>query len=473
MSLALGTRLGPYEVTAQIGVGGMGEVYRATDTNLARQVAIKVLPEAVAADAERLARFQREAKSLAALNHPNIAAIYGLEKSAGTTALVMELVEGPTLADRIARGPIPLDEALPIAKQIAEALEAAHEQGIIHRDLKPANIKVRPDGTVKVLDFGLAKAMDPTAAPVADRRRLVADDHLARDDASVGHDPRHRRLHDARSRRVARPVDKRADIWAFGCVLYEMLTGRRAFAGEDVSDTLAAVLRAEPDWSGCQRPFPPVLRTYLQRCLNKDPRQRIGDMQTMRLALEGALDIPVLSRAQDPQPARRRRTGALTLAAALTGAAVTGVAVWVAVRPDPPRLTRLVIPTDGAAPFTPGVVSRDLVVTSHGDRVIYRAGDQIMVRALDAVHADGPDRWGHAEADCSRLPDGRWMGFSKWGDGSGRWRPTGGASVAVTELDSRLPGCRLERERARLCLRPPLRRGLASVAAEGGGVHWC
>ncbi len=164
MALASGTRLGPYEITAQIGEGGMGEVYRATDTNLKRAVAIKVLPESVAADAERLARFQREAEVLAALNHPNIAAIYGLEKSEGTTALVMELVEGPTLADRIAQGAIPVDEALPIAKQIAEALEAAHEQGIIHRDLKPANVKLRPDGVVKVLDFGLAKALEPTGA---------------------------------------------------------------------------------------------------------------------------------------------------------------------------------------------------------------------------------------------------------------------------------------------------------------------
>ena len=169
MSFAPGTRLGPYEITGQIGAGGMGEVYRATDTNLKRTVAIKVLPEAVATDGERLARFQREAEVLARLNHPNIAAIYGLEKSDGTAALVMELVEGPTLADRIAQGPIPVDDALPIAKQIAEALEAAHEQGIIHRDLKPANIKLRPDGTVKVLDFGLAKALDPASS--ADRRR--------------------------------------------------------------------------------------------------------------------------------------------------------------------------------------------------------------------------------------------------------------------------------------------------------------
>ena len=182
MALTSGTRLGPYEVTAQIGVGGMGEVYQATDTNLKRQVAIKVLPASVAGDAERLARFQREAEVLAALNHPNIAQIHGLEKSAGTIALVMELVEGPTLADRIAQGAMPVDEALPIAKQIAEALEAAHEQGIIHRDLKPANVKVRPDGTVKVLDFGLAKALEPTGA-MSPGDVASADDHDARDDA--------------------------------------------------------------------------------------------------------------------------------------------------------------------------------------------------------------------------------------------------------------------------------------------------
>jgi eukaryotic-like serine/threonine-protein kinase len=239
VSLALGTRLGPYEVAAQIGVGGMGEVYRATDTNLARQVAIKVLPAAVAADAERLARFDREAKTLAALNHPNIAAIYGLEKSAGTTALVMELVEGPTLADRIGRGPIPIDEALPIAKQIAEALEAAHEQAIIHRDLKPANIKVRVDGTVKVLDFGLAKAMVPAAAP-GDLANSPAITSPAMTQAGmILGTAAYMSPEQARGK----PVDRRADVWAFGCILYEMVTGRRVFTGEDVSDTLAAVLR--------------------------------------------------------------------------------------------------------------------------------------------------------------------------------------------------------------------------------------
>ena len=413
----------------------MGEVYRATDTNLARQVAIKVLPAAVAADAERLARFDREAKTLAALNHPNIATIYGLEKSAGGIALVMELVEGPTLADRIGRGPMPIDEALPIAKQIAEALEAAHEQGIIHRDLKPANITVRSDGTVKVLDFGLAKALDPAGArsPETANSPTITSPAMTAMGVILG-TAGYMSPEQARGK----PVDRRADVWAFGCVLYEMLTGRRVFTGEGVSDTIAAVLRAEVDWTPLPPAVSPVLRTYLQRCLSKEPQQRIGDMQTMRLALEGALDITVLSRAQDPQPANLRRTGALTLAAALTGAVVTGVAVWFAVRPDPPRLTRLVLPTDGAAAFTPGVVSRDLIVTSHGDRVIYRAGDQLMVRALDAVQPTALTVVG-TPSGLFGSPDGQWIGFS-----SGGWlrkvATTGGASVAVTAVDSGFRG---------------------------------
>jgi serine/threonine protein kinase len=316
VSLALGTRLGPYEVIAQIGVGGMGEVYRATDINLARQVAIKVLPAAVAADAERLARFDREAKTLAALNHPNIAAIYGLEKSAGTTALVMEMVEGPTLADRIGRGPIPIDEALPIAKQIAEALEAAHEQGIIHRDLKPANIKVRSDGTVKVLDFGLAKATVLAAAPGDLANSPTVTSPAMTQAGTILGTAAYMSPEQARGK----PVDRRADVWAFGCILYEMVTGRRVFTGEGVSDTIAAVLRAEVDWTPLPAAVSPVFRTCLQRCLVKDPRQRIGDMQTMRLALEGALDIPVLSRAQDAQSANLRRTSALDIMAVTASA---------------------------------------------------------------------------------------------------------------------------------------------------------
>src|SRR5476651_1273945 len=239
MSLAHGTRLGPYEIGSAIGAGGMGEVYRATDSNLKRSVAIKVLPASVAGDADRLARFQREAEVLAALNHPNIAAIYGLEKTPDFTALVMELVEGEDLSQRIARGAIPIDEALPIAKQIAEALEAAHEQGIIHRDLKPANIKVRSDGTVKVLDFGLAKAMEPAAgsSPSMSMSPTITTPAMTQAGMILG-----TAAYMSPEQAKGRGADKRSDVWAFGCVFFEMLTGKRAFEGEDVTDTIAAVV---------------------------------------------------------------------------------------------------------------------------------------------------------------------------------------------------------------------------------------
>jgi serine/threonine protein kinase len=232
-----GTRLGPYEIAAQIGQGGMGEVYRALDTHLARQVAIKILPDTFARDPERLARFEREAKTLAALNHPNIAQIYGFERAEDSRALVMELVEGPTLADRIAQGPVSLDESLSIARQITEALEAAHQRGIIHRDLKPANIKLRPDGTVKVLDFGLAKALDETAGGGvdADASPTITSPAMMTGVGVVLGTAAYMSPEQARGK----PVDRRTDIWAVGCLLYEMLTGRRAFEGEDVSLTCA------------------------------------------------------------------------------------------------------------------------------------------------------------------------------------------------------------------------------------------
>ena len=283
MPLTPGTRLGPYEITTQIGEGGMGEVYRAMDTKLDRDVAIKVLPESLAGDPDRIARFQREAKTLAALNHPNIAQIHGLEESEGTKALVIELVEGPTLADRIAQGAVAVDEALPIAKQIAEALEAAHEQGIIHRDLKPANIKVRPDGTVKVLDFGLAKALGPTGSDaLASQSPTITTPAMTQAGMILG-----TAAYMSPEQARGKPVDKHADIWAFGCVLFEMLTATRAFAGEDVTDTLAAVVRSEPPWDVLPDAVTPTLRVYLRRCLHKDSKQRVGDIRDVRLALEG------------------------------------------------------------------------------------------------------------------------------------------------------------------------------------------
>src|SRR6188508_2112152 len=285
MGLFPGTRLGPYEILSALGAGGMGEVYRARDTKLDRAVAIKILPEAFSADTERIARFQREAKTLASLNHPNIAHVHGLEESSGVRALVMELVDGEDLAERIARGAIPVDEALLIAKQMADALEAAHEQGIIHRDLKPANIKVRPDGTVKVLDFGLAKALDAkpssatadvTSSPTITAPAMTHAGMILGTAAYMS--PEQAR---------GKAVDRRADIWAFGAVLYEMLTGRRAFADQDVSLTLSKVLQREPDFDALPSSVPARVIQAIRVCLRKDPKQRAGDIRDVRLALEG------------------------------------------------------------------------------------------------------------------------------------------------------------------------------------------
>jgi serine/threonine protein kinase len=289
MALAPGTRLGTYEVVNAIGAGGMGEVYRARDTKLGRDVAIKVLPSSVTCDPERLARFAREAQVLASLNHPNIAAIYHVEEADGVPAIVMELVEGETLADRIARGPIPIDEALPIAKQIAEALEAAHEQGIIHRDLKPANIKIRSDGTVKVLDFGLAKLAEPSAAsgtnpsPLSLSPTITSPALMTGVGVLLG-----TAAYMAPEQARGKPVDRRADIWAFGCVLYEMVTGTRAFEGEEASDTLAAILRGEPDWSR----IPANVHRLLRACLDKDRKKRLQAIGDYRLLLDEATVAP-------------------------------------------------------------------------------------------------------------------------------------------------------------------------------------
>src|SRR5688572_8456460 len=264
----------------------MGQVYRARDTKLNRDIALKILPDAFSADGDRIARFRREAQVLAALNHSNIAHIYGFEDSGSTHALVLELVEGPTLADRIAKGPIPLDEALPIAKQIVEALEAAHEQGIIHRDLKPANIKLRDDGTVKVLDFGLAKALEPASAispTLTASPTITTPAQMTHVGMILG-----TAAYMSPEQAKGRPADKRSDIWAFGCVLFEMLTGTRAFEGEDVSDTLAAVLRGEPDWNALPAGTPPVVHRLLRRCLAKDPRERLRDIGDVRFDLAEA-----------------------------------------------------------------------------------------------------------------------------------------------------------------------------------------
>ena len=290
MALSPGTRLGHYDVTSLLGEGGMGQVWQATDTQLKRQVALKILPDAFAADPERLARFKREAQILASLNHPNIAAIHGIEEAEGTRALVLELVEGPTLADRISTGPIPVDEALPIAKQIAEALEAAHEAGVIHRDLKPANIKVREDGTVKVLDFGLAKAFQPDASdPNMSMSPTISLTAAATQMGMVIGTTAYMSPEQAKGK----VVDKRADVWAFGAVLYEMLTGQQPFIGEDVSDTLATVLKTDPRWDSLPAETPARIRQLIQTCLQKSPKKRVHDVADVRLAMEGAFETTV------------------------------------------------------------------------------------------------------------------------------------------------------------------------------------
>ena len=322
MSIALGMRLGAYEVHAPIGAGGMGEVYRALDTKLGREVALKVLPPLFAGDPDRRARFAREAHVLASLNHPNIAAIHGIEEAEDITALVLELVEGPTLADRIAHGPLPIDETLKIARQIADALDAAHERGIVHRDLKPANIKVTDEGRVKVLDFGLAKALTGDTSPDASLSPTMTA-MASRLGVIVG-----TAAYMSPEQAKGKAVDKRTDIWAFGCVLFEMLTGQRAFPGEDAADFIAAVLTKEPDWSRLPAITPRRVVQLVQRCLRKDRRERLRDVgdALVELSDPSSSDVAVSQQKHAGSPmATKRRSIALMLL--ITAGIVLGVAV--------------------------------------------------------------------------------------------------------------------------------------------------
>ena len=405
-----------YRIQAKIGAGGMGEVYRATDSRLGRDVALKVLPEAFARDAERMARFEREAKVLASLNHPNIASIYGLEESNGVRALIMELVEGPTLADRIKQGPIPLDDALPMAKQIAEGLEYAHERGIIHRDLKPSNVKLTPDGQVKVLDFGLAKALEgetseqellnsPTLSAVATRMGVL-----------LGTAP-YMSPEQARGKRV----DRRADIWAFGCVLYEMLTGKPLFAGETTSDTLAEVIKSDPDWSQLPVNSPALIRNLLQRCLQKDPRRRLQAIGEARIAIEETLsgvsqDAAGAATRRATLPAWRRT---LPWAAGILLAAAVGVAVW-ELRPRPDSLP--VVQFSFGAPAGDSLVFRfgsaQLAISPDGEAVVFmvrhNVTSQLYLRRLDQLEAV-PLKGTEDGVFPFFSPDGQWVAFFSTG----------------------------------------------------------
>src|SRR5262249_12046019 len=385
----IGSKLAHYEITSHLGSGGMGEVYQATDMKLGRSVAIKFLPEAFSYDTERVARFQREARVLASLNHANIAAIYGVEEIEGRHFLVMELVAGETLADSIKRSAIPIQEALPIARQIAEALEAAHEKGIIHRDLKPANIKLTLDGKVKVLDFGLAKALvgdesngnlsdSPTLSMAATQRGVILG-------TAAYMSPEQAR---------GKTVDKRSDVWAFGCVLYEMLTGRRVFDAGEVSDTLAMVLMKDVDWTPIPSTTPPAIRTLLRRCLESDRKRRLPDIGAARLEIDEALAAPVLpmpTSVEAPRPVRQHLAWTVAALASVAALALAGL-YFTKTPPKPPSPIRFSV-TPPPEMSIPGIGTQWL--SPDGRRIAFRvarvnAGGlvRLAVRSFDedAVH---------------------------------------------------------------------------------------
>ena len=438
MALSPGTRLGPYEISAQIGVGGMGEVYQATDTQLRRQVAIKVLPESVAADAERLARFQREAEVLASLNHPNIAGIHGLEKSGGTTALILELVAGPTLAERIVEGPIPVDEALPIVTQIAAALEAAHEQGIIHRDLKPSNIKLRPDGTVKILDFGLAKAMEPTGALSSSHSLspTITTPAMTQMGMILG-----TAAYMSPEQAKGRPADKRSDVWAFGCVLFETLTGRRSFEGEDISDTLASVLKTEPDWAALPTDVSQAIRTLLRRCLAKDRRQRIADMSVVSFVIAESATLPMQSGvrpADGPVPHTRRWRSAAAVAAVIGAASLVGLGAWIRGPSAEPPVTRFSFRLPDGERFT-NIGRRVVAISPDGSQVAYVANSRIYLRSVSEFdsHVVAGSEVREGVLNPAFSPDGGSLAFFSNADQAlRRVALTGGASVRICQADA-------------------------------------
>jgi len=440
----IGTALGPYQILSTLGVGGMGEVYRATDTNLKRAVAIKVLPASVAGDADRLARFQREAEALAALNHPNIASIYGLEKSGTVTALVMELVEGPTLAEVIARGAIPVAEALPIARQIADALETAHERGIIHRDLKPSNIKVRRDGVVKVLDFGLAKAIDPAGASSSSgwQASTITSPAMTQAGVILG-----TAAYMSPEQAKGQAVDKRCDIWAFGAVLYEMLTGQRPFKGDDLSETLASVLARQPDWTVLPKATPQLILRLLRRCLEKDRTRRLADMSDARLDIDDALSGSDLEAPVAHSASRTRERLAWALALLFVGLITAATVAWASRQtPFPLETTRTILsvaPSGEASGVNPleqrvggARPTRTAVALSpDGKTLVFSAiwggAAQLYARRMDQLSAT-PISGTSGGYSPFFSPDGQWIGFGA-GSELRKVPLSGGPAVAVCQ----------------------------------------
>jgi serine/threonine-protein kinase len=438
MSLDPGTILGPYEILTRIGAGGMGEVFRAKDTRLGRDVAIKVLPEAFSENKERLARFEREARLLASLNHPNIAAIHELEEFDGVHFLALEYVPGETLAERIKRGAIPVDEVLLLFKQIAEGLEAAHEKGVIHRDLKPANIKVTPEGKVKVLDFGLAKARerDSSSQGLSESPTLTKD--FTETGVLLGTAP-----YMSPEQARGKAVDKRTDVWAFGCCLYEALTGKAAFLGETVSDTIAGILKQEPDWKALPVETPPLVRSLLRRTLVKDANHRLQHIGDARVEIEEALSEPA---AAEMMPMRKQRASSpkqVGLLGVILGAAVASVVAWYLVgstRIPAQEISRFSInlPTESVLGGRPSSIA----ISPDGRRLVFSAitgdGKQLYLRTRDQFEAlPIPGTEGGELPFFS--PDSQWVGFFAEGKLK-KVSLAGGAPVTLCDTDARYGG---------------------------------
>lgn len=465
MPIGPGSRIGPYEITSFVASGGMGEVWRARHSSLKRDDALKVLPDTLAADPHRLARFQREAEVLASLNHPNIAHVHGLEESGAVRVLVMELVDGPTLADLIRQGPLPIDRALAIARQIALGLEAAHERSIVHRDLKPANVKVRPDGVVKILDFGLAKVFqnDSSSDVTDDVTLTTSTGPLTREGVIVG-TIAYMSPEQARGERV----DARADIWAFGCVLYEMLTGRRAFGGPSAPDVVAAVLTSTPDWSQLPAEVPQTIRALLRRCLARDPARRLKHMSSALLmldedALAGSDVAPTVWRPPRPRwPWALAAVSTLLLAGALTAA-------WWGIRSRPlARVVRSTIAADTLMSET----DRNFALTPDGSRIVYIGEDsgQILVRDFDSLTPVSILKTPRYVRGPVPSPDGQWIAYVENAFFLRKIAVAGGATAGITQMDGPSRGLAWGPDGTIVFATGSRNTGLQQVSISGGPV---
>ncbi len=434
----IGKTLAHYEITGRLGKGGMGEVFRARDAKLGREVAIKVLPEEFARDTDRVARFQREAKLLASLNHPNIAAIHGLEESGGTQFLVLELVEGETLAERLKRGSIQVEDSLKLALQIAEALAAAHEKGVIHRDLKPANIKVTPEGKVKVLDFGLAKAYSGEQEQMNLSNSPTLSDAATQQGVILG-----TAAYMSPEQARGKAVDKRTDIWAFGCVLYEMLAGQAAFQGEDVTEILAAVVKLGANLDLIPANIHPRVREVLTRCLQKEQKKRYPDIGEARYEIEQVLADPggvFVQPASAAKPRKQMRLGLPWIAAVFVlGLIVAGLAVWKLKPSEPRRIIRLdhVLPEDQQFNFNPNGIGHTLAVSPDGTQFAYSTSKGLYLRSMDQLSATFISGTGDNPQSPFFSPDGQWLGY--WSQADSKLKKIsirGGAPVTLCDVNS-------------------------------------